>query len=204
MSDNVAPQSRCHLLGLPSEIRLLIYEELFPPRTINMIDKELELETAILATCRTIHGEAKPVLYEKTEFLITFHAGGRYIGPCDDIEDIAKRIWPLYNLAHKLSLAIVFGGGQRRRLRGLTSELTRLDEAPHLKQLHIKFENYGASLSIQSQLDLVVGVLGLVVLPAGVTVMLDSSMTTYDLQLSKWFESLDKLQWSVDVHHNIP
>lgn len=198
MSDNVAPQSRCHLLGLPSEIRLLIYEELFPPRCVNMIRNELALDTAILSTCRTIHKEAKPVLYENTEFHIELSADGRYFGP-------AKRMRPLFKLARKLSLTIELRSSQERKLRKMTSELTRLDEAPHLKRLHIKFKTYNSSEAIQWQFDLIIGVLGLVALPAGVTVMLDPSLMDgyYDFQLSKWFESLDKLNWSVEAQHDL-
>jgi hypothetical protein len=198
MSDNVAPQSRCHLLGLPSEIRLLIYEELFPPRRIDMTDKKLGLDTAILATCRTIHKEAKPVLYENTEFEITLHAEGEYVGPYYKNSDNAKRIWPLFNLARKLSLNIILGASRKRMLKEMASELTRLDEASHLKKLDITFKSCRERRPIQWQFDLVVGVLGLVALPAGVTVKLDVSLTcSSDFQLPKFFESLDKLDWSV-------
>ena len=201
MSDNVAPQSRCHLLGLPSEIRLLIYEELFPPRRIDMIDKKLGLDTAILATCRTIHKEAKPVLYENTEFRIRLLAEGEYTGPYDDILDNAKRMRPLFHLARKLSLTIMLGTSYGRKLREMTSELTRLDEAPHLKELHIAFDSCGVHHELQWQFDLVVGVFGLVVLPANVTVELDISLTEgyRDLQLPKYFEAIEKLNWSVET-----
>jgi hypothetical protein len=165
MSDNVVSQSRCHLLDLPSEIRLLIYEELFPPRSIDMTDKKLGLDTAILATCRTIHKEAKPVLYENTEFEIALRSDGTHMGPCDDDTENAKRIQPLFTLAHKLCLTIVLGTSQGRKLREMTSELTRLDEAPRLKELHIEFQDCGSYEAVQWQFDLVVGVLDLVALP---------------------------------------
>lgn len=83
MSDNLNPQSLKQLLGLPSEVRLLIYEELFAPCTINTHatrehpQKDLKgaytrgNAAAILATCRTIYTEAKPVLYDNTEFHVT-------------------------------------------------------------------------------------------------------------------------------------
>lgn len=198
MSDNVAPQSRCHLLGLPSETRLLIYEELFPPRSIYMARKKLGLDTAILETCRLIHKEAKPVLYENTEFEIKLFADGSCFGP-------AKRMRPLFNLARKLSFTIALSGGTKRKLREMSSELTRLDEAPHLKDLHITFQACGSYEEVQWQFDLVVGVLGRVALPACVTVMLGSSLLKgyCDFKLSKYFDSLDKLKWSVETHHHV-
>jgi hypothetical protein len=125
--------------------------------------------------------DCRPILYENTEFHIRLRAEGYYIGPCYDDSENAKEMWPLFNLARKLSLTILLGYSEERKLRQLTSELTRLDEAPHLKKLHITFENSGSYHAIQWQSDLVVGVLGLVALPAqaGVTVMLDTSMTTH-------------------------
>jgi hypothetical protein len=36
MSDNLAAQPGCRLLGLPSELRLLIYEHLFPPCKVDI------------------------------------------------------------------------------------------------------------------------------------------------------------------------
>lgn len=148
----------------------------------------------------------EPVLLENTEFEITLRAEGRYVGPCDDDSENAKRMRPLFKLAHKLSLTIKVGSNHKRKLREMASELTRLDEAPHLKKLHIIFENCGSCHAIQPQFDLVVGVLGLVELHAGVTVMLDSSLLKgyCDFQPSKYFDSLDKLEWSLETHHNGP
>ena len=75
MSDNLGAQPGGHLLALPSEVRLLIYELIFPPCRVDLctskwIDGEGQSgrSTAILTTCQTIYTEAKPILYENTEF----------------------------------------------------------------------------------------------------------------------------------------
>jgi hypothetical protein len=58
---------------------------------------------------------------------------------------------------------------------------------PHLEELHIAFEMRGSHRAITWQFELVVGVLGLVVLPAGVTVQLERSLMDgyWDFQLPK-------------------
>ena len=80
MSDNPGTQSGGRLLGLPSEIRVLIYGMVFPTRRIGLYaaaelfrsgQKDNHRSAALLATCRTIYAEAKPVLYENTEFQIS-------------------------------------------------------------------------------------------------------------------------------------
>lgn len=71
------------LFKLPSELRLRIYELLFPPDTINLVSIQDHLaklpnshlvaggHLAILATCHRIHDEAKQVLY--TNICFTIH-----------------------------------------------------------------------------------------------------------------------------------
>lgn len=70
------------LLRLPAELRLAIYEQMFPTNTIvlEMIEGNLYVTKrvqqlagsyiAILATCRVLYAEGKPVLYNNTEFRI--------------------------------------------------------------------------------------------------------------------------------------
>ena len=197
MSDNVDPQSLKHLLGLPSEIRLLVYEQLSAPCTINIHatrerpPKDLEGAhtkgngAAILATCRTIYTEAKPVLYENTEFHVTLArdsadaierelddslsddpsskdtvpvrfpdrwttgqsrsaAGEHSIKPW--ISHLEEPLKPLFSLARKISLSILFTDSNDREWPGechrwfqyLPVKLSELYEAPELKTSHSK------------------------------------------------------------------
>lgn len=89
MSDNIDAQPGGSLLKLPAEVRLLIYEQLFPPCKIDIhaprgaswdIDTDdytTTVDVAILKTCRTIYAEAAPVLYENTEFGVSFACSSR-------------------------------------------------------------------------------------------------------------------------------
>lgn len=78
------------LFKLPSELRLMIYEELFPPDTHTLtlyaLDGNLysaqgsdghiiNESTTILATCQTIYAEARPVLLANNEFRILIRHG---------------------------------------------------------------------------------------------------------------------------------
>lgn len=80
-------QTRGLWFKLPTELRLEIYELMFPRETISLVTFRNQLEkkanancsagdyVAILATCRTIHDEAKPVLYANTHFDISCSLG---------------------------------------------------------------------------------------------------------------------------------
>lgn len=79
MSDNLTIQTGGHLLVLPSEVRLLIYEMIFPPCRTGLYAaaadfrwgrEDQDRHPALLATCRAIYAEAKPVLYANTEFQV--------------------------------------------------------------------------------------------------------------------------------------
>jgi len=71
-----------YFLDLPAEIRLLIYKQMFSRDKLDVyaikgslhktehVDHVASDHLAILTTCRTIYAEAKPVLYNNTEFCI--------------------------------------------------------------------------------------------------------------------------------------
>jgi hypothetical protein len=77
MATNATGPSRISLLGLPPELRLRIYEEVFPHQIcyVEHDEKEIimtsamgKLSGAMLRTCRLIYREAHPVLYSRTVF----------------------------------------------------------------------------------------------------------------------------------------
>lgn len=167
MSDNIAPQSGSRLLGLPEELRQLIYEQLFPPRKVNIHAPRESLwedddsvhatsrDVAVLLTCRTIYGEARAVLYENTEFHIRFACSGPdlYLMKAGKhqiysqlLQDLQGRLRSLIGLARHVSLSILFtdsscwGESENMWFQQLNDELARLCEAPELKRLHIIFE----------------------------------------------------------------
>ena len=71
-----------HFLDLPAEIRLMIYKQMFPRDELDVyavkgslhkaehVDHVASDHLSILTTCRTIYNEAKPVLYNNTEFCV--------------------------------------------------------------------------------------------------------------------------------------
>ena len=180
MSDNLGAQTGGRLLALPSEVRLLIYELVFPPCRIDLYGAATGFRRgrdnhnrhpALLAACCTICTEAKPVLYENTEF----HVRCKYTPELaiEDAEDslsegssskgrkvpgVILEAIPLCQEMRKLSLDIALtdddmwvdvedrGGWYRR----LTFELVFLLVAPHLKQLHIELSAvYGPAIAME-------------------------------------------------------
>ena len=170
MSDNLNAQPGGHLFKLPDEIRLLIYEYVFPPCKVDIHaprpgewidDDDIHDETAdvaLLSTCRTIYAEAAPVLYENTEFFIRFACSGPDLHSttaakeqfyAELAQDMRGRVRSLLTQARYVSLSIYFGdisawgaweGPEPRWFRQVTNELIRLGDAPKLKQLHVTFE----------------------------------------------------------------
>jgi hypothetical protein len=73
---------RFRFLDLPAEIRLLVYQELlffnYKDFSLDHFDNERKSITpvlpAILRTCKDIHREATPVLYDDNEFSVGFKA----------------------------------------------------------------------------------------------------------------------------------
>lgn len=77
-TDSMVSNAPCHLLNSPSELRLKIYEFLFPPglnSLATMVDGDqlitrsrngFQRNTSILLTCRQIHTEAGSVPHENT------------------------------------------------------------------------------------------------------------------------------------------
>jgi len=76
-----APPKQRHLLELPTELRLEIYQWLYRPGTFNFCvtgsrtwvkrtswTKRQRTNVSLLATCRSIHAEATPVFYNAVSF----------------------------------------------------------------------------------------------------------------------------------------
>jgi len=167
MSDNIYAQPGGHLLKLPSEIRLLIYEYVFPPCKVDIhaprpnswVDADdvraKPAGLALLKTCRTIYAEALPVLYEHTEFHVRFACSGpdlhmMQIGKSQVyarlLRDMQGRVRSLLSQARKVSLSILFTDSgvwkkpEKAWFHYLIYELARLGDARRLRQLHITFE----------------------------------------------------------------
>jgi hypothetical protein len=147
MSDNLDALPGGRLLKLPAEIRLFIYEALFTPCKINIhatrksSQKDLEgihaksNNAAILATCRIIYTEAKPILYDNTDFHVKLARDSADDASSDDLVSaqfprrwtpgelmsaagehginplvsyLQEPLLPVFSLARKISLSIFF------------------------------------------------------------------------------------------------
>lgn len=224
MSGNLGAQTGGRLLALPSEVRLLIYELVFPPCRIDLYGAATGFRrgrynnnrhAALLAACRTIYTEAKPVLYENTEF----HVRCKY-APYFAIEDTEDSLSegsssksrkfpgvilgasPLPHEMRKLSLEIALmdddiwvdvedrGGWYRR----LTFELVFLLAAPHLKQVHIELSAVCGS-AIAMELEPTISVLSQVVQGVTPTISIGPSLRATDFKPSTYFDLIHKLKW---------
>lgn len=76
-----SPPRRCHILGLPIELRQMIYSCVFSFDHVINLDNYIcsrkaktslgRLETTILSVCTTLRAEASPMLYENQVFSIS-------------------------------------------------------------------------------------------------------------------------------------
>jgi hypothetical protein len=229
MSDNLDAQPGGRLLALPKELRLLIYEQLFPPCKVDIhtprrnswVDVDdvcaKSPDLAILTTCHTIYAEAKPVLFNNTEFHIRFACSGpdlymmqvgKHMIYPRLLQDLQGRVRSLFGQARKVSLSILFTDSdlwedsEEEWFYQLTCELARLGEARQLKHLHITFEadeNSGPArqeyVSIRKEFEHVLGKLRKIDCPAAVTTTVHPSLSQTDFRLEKYLDTIVELRW---------
>jgi len=171
MSDNLSAHPDSRLLALPSEICLLIYEQLFPPCKVDIhkpraswwVDNgdvhATSRDVAILKTYRTIYKEAAPTLYENTVFYAVLAVGGSDSHEMSRprkrkfysqlLQDLQGRVRQLTGVARKVSISILlaysgmFEKIEHEWFQQMSLELNRLGGSSELKELHITFEASG-------------------------------------------------------------
>lgn len=222
MSDDIEARPGGHLLALPSEVRLLIYGMIFPACRVNLytsdrVDEEDHVVRcpAILATCHTIHAEAKPVLYQNTEFYLGLTCDPMSfedsLSEDDDdaaLDDLYQQARPHIDRMRKLSLKITFQDGhlwetsedKERWFEEMASELALLSEAPHLVKLHLTFEASRCS-KITEDLNRVVSLVGRHMCNVTVTAEIDPSLRFTDFQPSPYYDTIGQLKWLVHECH---
>jgi hypothetical protein len=160
---------------------------------------------ALLATCHTIHDEAKPVLYENTEFYVQSKCTPDFA--IEDAQDYKfpaaiLKATPLCQEMRKLSLDIALtdddmwvdfedrDGWYRR----LTCELVFLLVAPHLKQVHVELSApYGPAIAME--LKPTISVLNQVMHRVTPTTSIGLSLGRTDFEPSIYFDLISKLKW---------
>jgi len=76
----------------------------------------------------------------------------------------------------------------------LSSELSLLSEAPHLKEVYITFEASGGK-RIKEDLDQAISVISRSITCVAVTAMIDPSLRFTDFQPCAYHDMLTKLKW---------
>ena len=216
MSDNPGAQPGGQLLALPSEVRLLIYEMIFPPCRVDLYTSKWvdggdhsNRSPAVLATCQTIHTEAKPVLYENTEFHVGLTCDPLAFEdslPEDDddaaLDDLYQHARPHIDQMRKLSLKIALTNSYNwgepedndRWFEELASELALLSEAPYLTKVLVTLETNMYN-QIAEDIDRIITSIGLYVSHVTVTTEIDPSLKSTDFQPSSYYAKLNKLKW---------
>lgn len=222
MSDNLGPQPGGHLLGLPAEVRLLIYEKILSPCKVNLValdgsqDGTENGHLAILATCRTIYTEAKPILHENTKFHIGFpyaydpyqvFGNPRFDWDPPTLQMVDQKVRPLLSWLRKLSIVFVLTPNgvwdtpedEDENLEDVTAKLTLLGDAPQLKEVHITFQHTveveDEDDDVADALDDIIGVVSRVLKCSVVSIAIDPSLQITDFQPSSYFDKIAELNW---------
>jgi hypothetical protein len=207
MSDDHEMQQRCRLLELPSEVRLIIYGMAFPSRRTSLYaaaelfrsgQKNTHRSVALLATCRAIYTEAQPVLYENTEFKI-WCTSAEDSGHLKNILSARPLIGQMRKLLVQITLAdsepLVDPDNERKWYQTLTSELILLDEAPHLKNIHIELDAWYGGTHVVAAFDHAMSQLSTLKYRFAPTVSIDSTLRDTDLEPSSYHDMLTRLGW---------
>ena len=137
------PERQLTFLGLPAEIRVLIYRFLLCQDEPIHYSKDAKLSPTILRTCRQILSEAGPILYEEnvwkmkiskksgTANLMTLHHMGQYVpDPFDRFLLLIKRFNIVVEIRSEREMAFV--------RRAVTEVSKFLSERSDLHYVHIK------------------------------------------------------------------
>ena len=206
MTSPATPETQAHSgsqpgglwFKLPAELRLAIYEYMFPSESVNIrtVRDRLEKEenphisagdcVAILATCRTIYDEAKPILYANTHFNISCSFG--FWGPSQ--KQVNIRHAQSIDINIELTRWALFGGSANTWLNNLPASLCRFS---NLRKIHIKlWTERHRGLSVQMQANFVLGVLLRLkgTITATITVAMDVSLGGMDFDTERYYETL--------------
>lgn len=175
---------------------------------------------AILATCRTVYDEAKPLLYANTRFEVHYAWSGHVCLPSVTLDLVSRflrcirsgsdgsgRAWVdedvskflSFQQARSVTLNITVDGCKKSstKSRRITRLLTVIRGAFHLRNLHIIIyaKKRTESGGIQEELDDTMNLLGQVQCSGRVTSALDLSIAHVGLKSASYYMMLDKVKW---------
>ena len=147
-----AAVERCHLLDLPVELRMQIYDYLIYPKTIHLwVDWNVYRwrayvpvgAVALLASCKTIHGETRPIFYDRTTVHFLIHdeferplSRYRRFSSLEDLNANAfKHVSKVRMSLHTLTEPIF-----HRLIKHMNGWLSRMNNCSDAKALEIHFE----------------------------------------------------------------
>jgi hypothetical protein len=183
---------------LPTELRLEIYELMFPRETIILFTVRDQLEknanancsagdyVAILATCRTIRDEAKPVLYANTHFDVSCSLGSTSTLQKPVNIQQARTM----DLNVELTRGSLFGDSANIWLNRLTASLSNL---ANLKKIHIKlWSERRPHLNVQMQANYVLNLLARLkdAITVTMTMEMDVSLEGMGFDAARYYKTL--------------
>ena len=222
-----------HLLDLPAEIRVMIYQQMFPPERVDIYAIKGSLHKtedasfdagdylAILTACRALYAEAKPVLYNNSEFCI--HIRDHYwlhMWEPDDIYDMFNvgsylhepepadwiecnpwlqdpcSIVPVTNI-RVLTLVVECSTSMTAYNYTWTGQMKRsFLEASSVQKLHIEFKTTQGYTPSQHATDLMFGDLGRCIRCRGtVTAEMDLALGSTNFNTRSYYRMLDGFKW---------
>jgi hypothetical protein len=204
------------LSRLPKELRGMIYSLVIPPGEIQLFSVRDHLKLArgaravacdyisLLATCRTVHDEAKAVLFESTEFKI--HCSWDLSSSQSIVSLLGKQQWKTWrdfspevdvfcHLQHarSISLYVYVNEDTMSRHSWMRKMPVELSSAADLKKLYISIrsDTQAHSVAFQTQADRTMSLLGMMSCKCTITAAMDPSLgkarfepTSYDAMLS--------------------
>jgi hypothetical protein len=171
---------------------------MFPRETISLVTFRDQLEkkanvncsagdyVAILATCRTIHDEAKPVLYTNTHYDVSCS-----LGSTDTLQKpVNIQQARTIGLNIELTRGSLFGDSANMWLNRLTASLSTF---ANLKKIHIKLWSGGRShLPVQMQANYVLNLLARLkeAITVTMTLEMDVSLEGTGFDKARYYKTL--------------
>lgn len=199
-------------MRLPIEIRLMIYERLFPPHNFRIWvvnghfrrrDEHYVFSgrAALLATCRVIYAEARPVFSASNKFSIDLDNANSQDMDLEKHLPWYQDLCSMVPSRHVQSLSLTFEVEHVYNGSQLLEIMSAVRRATNMKQLHIYFDMFGRF--DQSGFDQTMGMLARLESSGSVTAIIDREITPVHYRTVSYFGMLARLEGSVSYRLDI-